>query len=70
MSATHAVHSAPTAGPVFYVAFELGWGTWKMAFPVGAGQSPRIRTVPARWTSSVLHEIKKGCEDTHYSRGY
>ena len=30
-----------------------------MAFTVGAGQSPRIRTVPARLTSSVLHEIKK-----------
>jgi transposase len=59
MSAAHAVHSAPTAGPVLYVAFELGWGTWKMAFTVGAGQSPRIRTVPARLTSVVLHEIKK-----------
>ena len=59
MSAAHAVHSTPTAGPVLYVAFELGWGTWKMAFIVGAGQSPRIRTVPARLTSSVLHEIKK-----------
>ena len=59
MSAAHTVHSTPTAGPVLYVAFELGWGTWKMAFTVGAGQSPRIRTVPARLTSSVLHEIKK-----------
>jgi hypothetical protein len=39
--------------------FYLGWGTWKMAFTVGAGQSSRIRTVPARLTSSVLHEIKK-----------
>jgi transposase len=58
MSAAHTVHSTPTAGPVLYVAFELGWGTWKMAFTVGAGQSPRIRTVPARSTSSVLHEIK------------
>ena len=59
MSAAHTVHSTPTAGPVLYVAFELGWGTWKMAFTVGAGQSPRIRSVPARLTSSVLHEIKK-----------
>ena len=59
MAAAHAVHSTPTAGPVLYVAFELGWGTWKMAFTVGAGQPPRIRTVPARLTSSVLHEIKK-----------
>jgi transposase len=44
---------------VLYVAFELSWGTWKMAFTVGAGQPPRIRSVPARLTSSVLHEIKK-----------
>jgi transposase len=58
MSAAHTVHSTPTAGPVLYVAFELGWGSWKMAFTVGAGQSPRIRTVAARSTSSVLHEIK------------
>jgi transposase len=46
------------ASPVLYVAFELGWGSWKMAFTIGAGQSPRIRTVPARSTSSVLYEIK------------
>jgi transposase len=59
MSATHAVHSTPTAAPVLYVAFELGWTTWKMAFTVGAGQPPRIRTVPARCTSFVLSEIKK-----------
>ncbi len=55
MSAAHTVHSTPAAGPVLYVAFELGWGTWKMAFTVGAGQPPRIRTVPARLTSAVLH---------------
>ena len=59
MSAAHTVHYTPTAGPVLYVAFELSWGTWKMAFTVGAGQPPRIRSVPARLTSSVLHEIKK-----------
>jgi len=44
---------------VLYVAFELSWGTWKMAFTTGAGQPPRIRTVPARCTSLVLDEIKK-----------
>jgi transposase len=59
MSATHAVHFTPTAAPVLYVAFELSWTTWKMAFTVGAGQPPRIRTVPARCTSFVLSEIKK-----------
>ena len=32
MSATHTVHRTPTAGPVLYVAFELSWGSWKLAF--------------------------------------
>ncbi len=48
MPATHAIHFTPTAAPVLYVAFELSWTTWKMAFTIGAGQPPRIRTVPAR----------------------
>jgi transposase len=59
MSATHAAHSTPVAAPMLYVAFELSWGIWKIAFTVGAGQSPRIRSVPARCTSLVLDEIKK-----------
>jgi transposase len=59
MSAAHTVHCTPTAAPVLYVAFELGWTTWKMALTVGAGQPPRIRSVPARCTSFVLSEIKK-----------
>jgi transposase len=44
---------------VLYMAFELGWTTWKMAFTIGAGQPPRVRSVPARCTSFVLSEIKK-----------
>jgi transposase len=59
MSATHAVHSTHTAASVLYVAFELGWSSWKMAFTVGAGQPPRIRSVPARLTRLVLGEIEK-----------
>ncbi len=59
MSATHTVHSTTTAAPVLYVAFELGWTTWKMAFTIGAGQPLRIRTVPARLPTMVLTEIKK-----------
>ncbi len=37
MSATLTVHSTATAAPVLYVAFELGWTTWKMAFTIGSG---------------------------------
>jgi transposase len=59
MSATHVVHCTQTAAPVLYVAFELSWTSWKMAFTIGAGQPPRIRTVPARCASLVLNEIKK-----------
>jgi transposase len=59
MSATHAVHCTQTAAPALYVAFELSWTNWKMAFTIGAGQPPRIRTVPARCASLVLNEIKK-----------
>jgi transposase len=59
MSATHAVHCTQTAAPVLYVAFELSWTSWKMAFTIGAGQPPRIRTVPGRCASLVLNEIKK-----------
>jgi transposase len=59
MSAAHAVHCTRAAAPVLYVAFELGWTTWKMAFTIGAGQSPRIRSVPARCTNFVLSEFKK-----------
>ena len=60
MSATHAIHFTPTAGPVLYVAFRIELGdTWKLAFTVSAGQPPRIRSVPARCTRLVLDEIKK-----------
>ena len=59
MSATHSVHCTPAAAPVLYVSFELSWNTWKMAFTIGAGQPPRIRSIPARGTSLVLSEIKK-----------
>jgi transposase len=58
MSATHATQCTIPAGPVLYVAFELSWGTWKLAFTIGAGQAPRIRTVLARSTAAVMREIK------------
>jgi transposase len=59
MSATRAIHVTPAASPVFYVAFELSCGTWKLAFSVGPGLPPRIRSIPARCTSSVMIEIRK-----------
>jgi transposase len=62
MAATHAVHSTSAAAPVLYLAFELSWKTWKLAFTIGAGQSPRIRSVSARHTGLLLDEICKAKE--------
>jgi transposase len=58
MSATHATDSTTTTTPVLYVAFELGWTSWKLAFTVGAGQKPRLRTIPARDTDTLMREIR------------
>ena len=51
-----------TINPTLYVAFELGWKTWKLASTVGLGQKPRISTVPAGDTEAVLREISKALE--------
>jgi transposase len=59
MSATHAVYCTQTAAHVLYVSFELSWSSWRMAFTIGAGQPPRIRSVLARCTDLALKEIKK-----------
>ena len=48
MSATNATDSTTAAAPVLYMAFELGWTSWKLAFTVGAGQKPRLRSIAAR----------------------
>ena len=38
-----------TAGcsPVLYLALDLGQRHWTLAFTVGRGQRPRVRTIPA-----------------------
>jgi transposase len=59
MSATHTIEFTMPAAPVLYVAFELSWSSWKLAFTVGAGQPARIRTVAARDIGGVMREIKK-----------
>jgi transposase len=57
MTAAHATHPTPIVAPVLCCAIELSWTTWKLAFSVGAGQPPRIRTVPARRADMLLNEI-------------
>jgi transposase len=51
--------STATAAPVLYLALELSWNSWELAFTVGMGQKPRSRTVAGRDTQLLLFEIKK-----------
>ena len=43
--------------PVLYLAFELGWDSWKLAFATGPGSAPREREMPARDVPRLLQEI-------------
>jgi len=58
MTATHKHDCTVTKTPTLYMAVELSSGTWKLAFTVGLGQKPRLKTVTARSTLSLLLEIK------------
>jgi transposase len=58
MSATHSTDSTPATAPVLYLALELSWTSWKLAFTVGAGQKPRLRSIPARDTDALMLEIQ------------
>jgi transposase len=58
MPATSNCHSNGQQ-PILYVAFELGWTEWKLAFGTGVGASPRLRSVPARKLDQLLEEIAK-----------
>jgi len=58
MTATHKPDCTVASAPVLYMALELSSGTWKLAFTVGLGQKPRLKTVTARSTVGLLFEIK------------
>jgi transposase len=58
MTATHDENSTLPAAPVLYFSLELGWNTWKLAFTIGAGQKPRLRTLSARALDRLLAEIQ------------
>jgi transposase len=57
MSATHIRDSTTAAAPKLYLALELGWTSWKLAFTTGAAQGPRLRTIPARDLDGQRREI-------------
>ncbi len=59
MSATHTQYTAAPHARVLYLAFELGWSEWTLAFATGAACAPRFRKVKARNLGQVLHEISK-----------
>src|SRR5262245_47598710 len=57
MTATHDVNPTTPTTPVLYLALELGQKAWKLAFTVGLGQKPRLKTIPARDTEALMAEI-------------
>jgi transposase len=59
MSATHTLDSTPNAAPKLYLALELGWTSWKLAFTTGVAQRPRLRTIPARDLDGLRREIER-----------
>jgi transposase len=67
MTATRTRHSTTatsaqataTRGAVLYLAFELGWGDWKLAFGTGPADNPRLRTIGGRNLAALQQEIAK-----------
>jgi transposase len=49
----------PKAAEALYVAFELGWNEWKLAFAAGPTDNPRLKTIAGRDTQAVLQEIAR-----------
>jgi transposase len=44
---------------VLYLSFELGRKEWKLAFTVGRGEKPRLRTLPAGDLRGIEQEIER-----------
>lgn len=59
MSATRTQYTARSSGRVLYLAFELGWKEWTLAFATGVAGAPRLKKVEARNLGEVLAEISK-----------
>jgi transposase len=59
MSATHD-HDRTTSTPApLYLAFELGWTSWGLAFSTAPALPPRRVTIPARDLGSLRREIDR-----------
>ena len=59
MSATHDVDPTTTAAATLYLALELGWTSWNLAFTPAMAQKPRLRTIPARDLDALKREIQR-----------
>lgn len=54
---TDSTSSTQVPAPVLYLAFELGWSEWKLAFSTGLAQPPRLRAIGGRNIDALLREI-------------
>jgi hypothetical protein len=51
--------AVPSEVPCLYLALELGWNEWKLAFSTGPTASPRLRAIGGRRVGALLDEIAK-----------
>jgi transposase len=58
MPATHSANRTVSNALALYLALDLGLREWKLAFTVGLGQQPRLKTIRARSTMALLEQIK------------
>jgi len=58
MTATYGQHCSET-GPVLFLAFELGWEKWRLAFGTGLGGSSRQKSIAARDLDALSREISR-----------
>jgi transposase len=57
MTATRSVDCTAQRQPVLYLAFELGWTEWKLAFTAAVGVPARQRSIAARDLGKLHQEI-------------
>ena len=58
MPATYSDHRTNT-NTVLFIAFELGWTNWRLAFGTGIGEKTWQKTIPARDLVALTREIKR-----------
>jgi transposase len=59
MSATHASDPTTSAAMPLYLAFELGWTSWGLAFSTAPALPPRRVTIPARDLASLRLQVDR-----------